>query len=177
MVRLALYFKAELENVTDVEPGDEDYEWHFQVKCTSCSEVNENWVGVNKLAQNEISGSRGIANFVMRCKFCKRESSAQIDRTSIKPYTIDNNGQFTQIAIIECRGLEFVDFDPRIGFKAKGVDSGTIFENIDLTEGDWAEYDEEWLTSDGSCFHLSNCSMKAQVPVGISNIKSEFKRA
>ncbi|KAF0488514.1 DUF866-domain-containing protein [Gigaspora margarita] len=114
MVKLALYFKAELENVTDVGPSNEAYEWHFKVKCNNCNEINENWVGVNQLASNDITGSRGSANFVMRCKFCKREASAQFDNTSIKPYTIENSGQFSQIAIIECRGLEFVDFDPRV---------------------------------------------------------------
>ncbi|RHZ56357.1 hypothetical protein Glove_402g30 [Diversispora epigaea] len=159
MVKLALYFKAELENITDVGPGSEDYEWHFKVKCTSCYEVNENWVGVNQLDKNDVPGSRGTANFVIRCKFCKREGFAQIDPNSINPYTIENNEQFSPIVIIECRGLEFVDFDPRFGFSAKGVDSETIFENIDLTEGYWADYDE-----------------KAEVPVGISDLKSEFRR-
>ncbi|CAG8655751.1 16514_t:CDS:2 [Acaulospora colombiana] len=157
MVKLALFFKAELENVTDVGPGDEGDIWHFKVKCTHCNEPNENWVGVSQLAQNEIAGSRGIANFVMNCKFCGRQ---EIDQTSVKPYTIENSGKFAQIAVIECRGLEITDFDPMTGFKAKGVDSGTIFESIDLTEGDWAEYDE-----------------KAEVPVRISDIKSKFKRA
>ncbi|CAB4488247.1 DUF866-domain-containing protein [Rhizophagus irregularis] len=160
MVKLALHFKAELENVTEVGPGDDDYEWHFKVKCTSCNEENDNWVGVNRLAQNELPGSRGTANFLMRCKFCKRESSAQFDTSPIKPYTIENNGSFAKIAIIECRGIELIDFEPRAGFKAVGIKSGTVFEDIDLTEGDWAEYDE-----------------KGGVPVGISEIKSEFRRA
>ncbi|CAG8789374.1 27962_t:CDS:2, partial [Dentiscutata erythropus] len=103
--KLALYFKAELENVTDVGPSNEAYEWHFK-----------------------------------------------FDNKSIKPYTNENSGQFSQMAIIECRGLEFVDFDPRTGFKAKGAESKTIFDDIDLTsKQDWAEYDEE-----------------AGVPVGIS---------
>ncbi|CAG8580186.1 23656_t:CDS:2 [Cetraspora pellucida] len=144
MVKFALHFKAELENVTDVGPSSEEYEWHFKVKCNNCKEINKNWVGVNQLASNAISGSRGSANFVMHCKFCKREGYAQFDNTSIKPYTIENSGQFSQIVIIDCRGLEFVDFDPRIGFKAKGVKSNIIFNDIDLTlKEDWADYDEE----------------------------------
>jgi len=77
----------------------------------------------------------------------------------IKPYTIENNGSFAQMAVIECRGLELVDFEPRTGFKAVGVKSGTKFEDIDLTEGDWAEYDE-----------------KGGVPVGISELQTEFRR-
>lgn len=44
---------------------------------------------------------------------------------------------------IECRGLELVDFAPREGWKAKGAESGTVFEDIDLTDGDYADYDEK----------------------------------
>ncbi|CAI2164069.1 16973_t:CDS:2 [Funneliformis geosporum] len=150
MVKLALLFKAELENVTDVGPGDDDYEWHFKVKCTSCNEVNNNWVGVNRLDQNEIPGSRGKANLVMRCKFCKRESSAQFDPSPVKPYTIESSGNFAQMITIECRGLELIDFEPR---------ARTKFEDIDLTDGDWAEYDE-----------------KGGIPVGISEVQAKFKR-
>ncbi|CAG8660973.1 9927_t:CDS:2 [Funneliformis mosseae] len=155
-LKLALLFKAELENVTDVVPGYDDYEWHFKVKCTSCNEVNNNWVGVNRLDQNEIPGSRGSANLVMRCKFCKRESSAQFDTSPVTPYTIENSGKFAQMTTIECRGLEFIDFEPRA---TVGTDSGTKFEDIDLTDGDWAEYDE-----------------KGGIPVGISEVQAEFKR-
>ena len=78
----------------------------------------------------------------MRCKFCKRESSArkpifqlfiylvvynsnkiffnnsiEFDTSPITPYTIENSGNFAQMAIIECRGLEFVDFEPRVNIQ------------------------------------------------------------
>jgi hypothetical protein len=90
--------------------------------------------------QNELPGSRGTVNFVMRCKFCKRESSArklllyrffcetattiknnkiilsfiEFDTSPIKPYTIEDNGSFAHMAVIDCRGLELVDFEPRV---------------------------------------------------------------
>ncbi|CAJ0827622.1 16484_t:CDS:10 [Entrophospora sp. SA101] len=159
LLKLGLFFKAELENVTDVGPSGDEYEWHFKVKCSSCNELNENWVGMNRLSQNEILGSRGTANLVIRCKFCRRESSAQIDPIPTQLYTIENNGKFVKMLAVDCRGLELVDFEPRMGFKATGVDSKTLFEDIDLTEGIWADYDE-----------------KAGVPVGISEIETEFKR-
>ncbi|CAG8555620.1 11030_t:CDS:2 [Paraglomus occultum] len=144
MVKLALFFKADLENVTDVGPGDDAYEWHFK-------------------AQNEISGSRGSANFVMRCKFCRRESSAQFDPKPTTFYTSDDSGKYAQMAVIECRGLEFTGFEPRvrmIGFKAVSSESRTVFENIDLSEGYWADYDEN-----------------GGVPVSISEIEVEFRRS
>lgn len=43
----------------------------------------------------------------------KRESSAKFESTAITPYT-SQNAQFEPLLVIECRGLEFTDFDPRV---------------------------------------------------------------
>jgi len=51
-------------------------------------------------------------------------------------------GRFATLAVLECRGLEPVDFEPRIGLSARGAESTTIFDDIDLTSGDWADFDE-----------------------------------
>ena len=34
-------------------------------------------------------------------------------------------------------------FEPREGWKAKGAESNTVFEEIDLTDGEWVDYDEK----------------------------------
>ena len=43
----------------------------------------------------------------------KRESSAKFESTAITPYASEN-AQFEPLLVIECRGLEFIDFDPRV---------------------------------------------------------------
>jgi hypothetical protein len=43
----------------------------------------------------------------------------EFDTSPIKPYTIENDGNFAQMAIIECRGLEFIDFEPRVSMCSK----------------------------------------------------------
>lgn len=58
-------------------------------------------------------------------------------------YEIENNDKFVTIVTIECRGLETVDFEPRMGWKAKGAESGTVFDEVDLSDGEWVEYDEK----------------------------------
>ncbi|KAI7899986.1 uncharacterized protein BX663DRAFT_488735 [Cokeromyces recurvatus] len=159
MVKLGLYLKADLENVTGLSPVD-NYEWHFKIECTSCHEVDESWISFNQQDEYEMNSSRGSANLVMRCKFCKRDMSAQFEPSfKVKGYEIEKNGEFQQIAQFDCRGLELVDFQPRESWTAKGAESDTIFEDIDLTEGEWAEYDE-----------------KSGEPVGISNIEVQFKK-
>lgn len=81
----------------------------------------------------EVAGGKGsTAHFVWCCGLClsspspldhlpmpslcrlgKRESSAKFDPSPPRPYT-DENCQFTPMLIIECRGLEFVGFDPQV---------------------------------------------------------------
>jgi len=159
MVHLQLSIKAELENVTDLVPTA-GFDYFFQVKCNSCHEVHPNLVTVNREEEREMSGTRGSANFVWTCKVCKRESSAKFDPEPARPYPADANGQFAPLLTLDCRGLEFVGFDPRGIWQCAGAESGTKFTEVDLSEGEWTDYDE-----------------KAKQSVGIMEIESKWARA
>ncbi|KAI5123628.1 hypothetical protein M0805_003442 [Coniferiporia weirii] len=164
MVKLQLSIKADLENVTDLTPAADRFEFFFKVKCNSCNEIHPNYVSVNRLEEREMSTGRGTAHLVLRCQFCKRESSAKFEtfgaNVSVRPYSADSNGQFSPLVVLDCRGLEFIGFDPQGIWKCKGVESGTIFSEVDLSEHEWTDYDE-----------------KAAQPVGIMDIESEWSRA
>ncbi|KAK4494936.1 hypothetical protein PRZ48_014292 [Zasmidium cellare] len=159
---LALAVSAELEGVTDLQPEDTEqnpFYYTFKVQCTSCRETHPNFVSVSRHEQNEQSGSRGEANFVWRCKNCKREHSANIIDAP-KSYPQQDPPKLQNIITIDCRGLEFVEFKPDGDWKATGLESGTKFTGIDLTEGEWFDYDE-----------------KAGEEVSIKEIKWEIRRA
>ncbi|KAG5727876.1 UPF0587 protein [Termitomyces sp. T112] len=159
MVFLKLSIQAELENVSELKPASEGFEYFFKVKCNSCHEVHPEFVSMNRQEEREVTGGKGsTANFVWRCGMCKRESSAKFDSTPIQPYSSEN-GQLAPLLVIECRGLEFIGFDPRGIWECKGS-SGAVFADVDLGEGDWNDYDE-----------------KAALPVGITEFKSEWSRA
>ena len=128
-----------------------------------------------------MSGSRGEANFVWRCKNCKvlepvsvsgllrwpnqrplgqRESSATI-KAAPTPYPQTEPAKSHKILEFDCRGLEFTEFLPEVCCTAfggsiihgadciqgewlvDGVDSNTKFEGVELTEGEWFDYDEK----------------------------------
>ena len=111
-----------------------------------------------------MSGKNATANFVWKCSNCKREHSATFDKAVPTPYSADSNGNFAPLVMIECRGLEFTDFDPKVRppspkditegppltilltqgtWKCVGVESGTPFTDVSLDEGDWVDYDEK----------------------------------
>ncbi|KAI8634488.1 hypothetical protein F5Y19DRAFT_413620 [Xylariaceae sp. FL1651] len=158
----ALTLTAELNGVTNLRPKDNEgspFWYTFNVQCTSCRETHANAISVSRFELNELSGSRGEANFVWKCKNCKRESSCSI-KTAPKAY--EQTEPPTQQTIIEfdCRGLEFTAFSPEGEWLAEGIETGTKFEGVDLQEGEWFDYDE-----------------KANDEVSIKDLKWDIKRA
>ena len=111
--------------------------------------------------EDEMSGSRGTANLVLKCAFCRRESSLDVVRGSMKSYDIERNRQLQSIAQFECRGCEPVSWSIRDGFSACGETSNSAFPSVDLSDVNdgWTDYDE-----------------KANAPVSITNVRSEFKK-
>ncbi|KAK8219361.1 hypothetical protein M8818_001096 [Zalaria obscura] len=158
---LALALTAELNGVTDLLPLDteENPFWYtFTVQCTSCRETHPNPVAMSRFETNEVSGSKGEANFVWKCKNCKREHSASI-KEAPKAYQQAEPAKRQDIIVIDCRGLEFTEFKADGDWVAKGIESGTKFEAIDLSD-DWYDYDE-----------------KAGEEVSIKDLKWEIRRA
>ncbi|KAJ9165093.1 DUF866-domain-containing protein [Coniochaeta hoffmannii] len=157
-----LTLTAELTGVTNLRPKDTQdtpFWYTFKVQCTSCRETHPKPVAVSRFENNDMSGSRGEANFVWRCKNCKRESSATITAAPT-PYEQADQPKPKPIIQFDCRGLEFVEFQPEGEWLAEGIESGTKFEGIELQDGDWFDYDE-----------------KAGDEVSIKDLRWEIKRA
>lgn len=72
-------------------------------------------------------------------------------------YTEGDTGTFKTIASFDCRGVEPVDFSPRSGWIVKSSENGQTFEDVDLSEDDWVDYDT-----------------KNKVSVGIYEFESKF---
>jgi hypothetical protein len=77
-----------------------------------------------------VPGSKGTAHFVWRCGMCKRESSAKFDPVAPKPYYNAENEQFGPLLIIECRGLEFVGFDPKVNISSTRIHVDELFAGV-----------------------------------------------
>ncbi|KAJ2353899.1 hypothetical protein IWW50_001259 [Coemansia erecta] len=155
-----LQLKADLENVTNLLPkedieNDQAYNWFIKYECGSCHEATENLVTICRNEFSPISGSRGEANLVMSCKFCKREHSASI---SGPPQAYTKSGEYATITQIECRGMDPVAFEPRGEWTASGSESDARF-TFSLDENEWYDYDDD-----------------AGETVSVSNIEAQFVR-
>ncbi|CAH8582725.1 unnamed protein product [Schistosoma mattheei] len=76
MVLLGVQISCELTNVTNLSPSCDDFRWYLKVKCGNCGENTHDYVYINSVEKTPIQDSRGDANLVIRCKFCKRVSNA-----------------------------------------------------------------------------------------------------
>ncbi|KAL4860038.1 hypothetical protein ACK3TF_000258 [Chlorella vulgaris] len=119
----------EMENVESVSlpPGA-----HFvmTLKNSVGEDVRENVV-VDPGEQHDLDNSRGTANFRLKWDRSSKHQ-AYMNCEAVKG--------FVPIMGFECRGLEPVSYQPETFLvKSKG---GQTFE-ADLSEGEWADYDEK----------------------------------
>ncbi|CAI5452636.1 unnamed protein product [Caenorhabditis angaria] len=141
---VGLEIKCQLAGITDLRPNDPNgFRFHLKLKCTNCGEQPDTWQYVVQNELQEIPGSRGEANIVEKCKLCGRSNTLTILPETFKTYKLENNEKWQFLVVFDCRGIEPVDFDPRNDWLATGSESGTAFEDIDLTEKSWADYDEK----------------------------------
>uniref|UniRef100_A0A8D0F6H8 CXXC motif containing zinc binding protein n=1 Tax=Strix occidentalis caurina TaxID=311401 RepID=A0A8D0F6H8_STROC len=146
MGRIGLQLRATLENITRLRAEGEDFRWYLKVRRRrGLREVGEAVLGDSA----PLKGGRGSATMVQKCKLCSRENSIDILSQTIKPYNAEDSEKFKTIVEFECRGLEPVDFQPQAGFAAEGAESGTPFNDINLLEKDWNDYDEKTKESVG----------------------------
>lgn len=142
MGKLALSLKASLNGVTNLSPVDEEnYYYSFKVECTHCREKHPNWVGISRSEVHDIPKSKGEANFILKCRNCRRDLSISFEEP-FHVYKDEHSGERQNLLILECRGCEIIEFQPDGEWQAEGTESGTKFPEVDLSD-EWYDYDEK----------------------------------
>lgn len=101
-------------------------------------------ITISKSDVYELEGSRGEANFIMKWPGNKAQTYIKIvDLKGVTGnYTEDDTGKWVSVLGLECRGIVPTSWKVGRDFVAEST-GGHFFEDVDLTDGDWAEYDEE----------------------------------
>ncbi|KAA8521305.1 hypothetical protein F0562_011949 [Nyssa sinensis] len=162
MVNYMLMITAELENLTNLQPqggsDDPNYTYYFKMKCGNCGEVTQKETCVSLNETVPLPFNKVTTNLVQKCKFCGREGTVTMISGKGRPLTqeISQAGKYAPLMLFECRGYEPVDFSFGNGWKVQSLE-GTAFDGIDLSGGEFVEYDE-----------------KGECPVMISNLRATF---
>ena len=115
-------------------------------------------VTVSEQDLQPLEDSRGEAHFVMKWPFSRETAYIKLlpaHKGIRSAVTGENSGSFVPILAMECRNCEPTSWHPSVDFIVRS-NGNTIFDKVDLSSRDWADYDEE-----------------NDVPVSITNL--EFK--
>ncbi|EPS57797.1 hypothetical protein M569_17021, partial [Genlisea aurea] len=162
MVNYLLMITAELENLQYLQPqggcDDPNFNYYFKLKCGNCGEVTQKETCVCLSETVASTRGKGEVHLNQKCKFCSREGTLLMIKGKGQPLTQEHaeTGKFAPLMLFDCRGFEPLDFLFAGGWEAESID-GTKFVDIDLSGGDYFDYDEN-----GQC------------PVMISNPRARF---
>ena len=107
------------------EEGSREPPHHFRLK----------WEGSKKFSVLQVLDAKEAAAALKKKKYKGEEPRA---------YTGDDSGNFVPILALECRGLEPYAFHPMQDEFVITSEGGCRFdEEIELGEGDWADYDAD----------------------------------
>lgn len=118
------------------DEGDREPPHHFAVR----------WEGAKKFSTlivlNEEEAKSAFKK--MKKKGGKKGSGGGGEADVPRDMTSDDSGEYVPMLAMECRGVEPYAFHP-LGNEFKVIsEGGACFEDdVDLSEGDWGDYDEE----------------------------------
>ncbi|KAL3936863.1 MAG: hypothetical protein SGBAC_007912 [Bacillariaceae sp.] len=170
MVLYLLFIKAELEHVEEVKLRTHGI--HLRISVRNPLDANETRDNVivdpsEPLEPEDDGGKEGPHHFRMKWEGSKKASFLQVlsemeaatalkklkkkkkgssknDENTPRSYKADDAGDWVPVLAMECRGLEPYAFSPMKDEFVIMSEGGAIFdEEIELGEGDWADYDAE----------------------------------
>ncbi|GMM50959.1 hypothetical protein DASB73_019170 [Starmerella bacillaris] len=142
---LTLQCKAVFEGVQNLTFSDsieEPYFFTVKVSCQGCRSIHSNAVSFSRYDNESLPGSRGEANFVMKCHECGKDGNISVVSKTLGVY--NGEDKFTDMATFDCRGLVIEEFEAGDDFKAEGLDTNTKF-NVSFDDGEWYDVDEKSL--------------------------------
>ncbi|KNA03101.1 hypothetical protein SOVF_212340, partial [Spinacia oleracea] len=148
--------------------------WHKQLKCGGCGEVTKKETcAARRLVSpifkefsylfkkvSPIPIPKGFANLVQKCKGCGRVGSVQLIPGAGRPLKREDfdSGRYAVLMSFRCQGFEPDEYSFGGHWRVEST-KGSVYEDVDLSEGDWAEYDED-----------------EAMPVSVCNLKARFVR-
>ncbi|SCU77460.1 LAMI_0A01222g1_1 [Lachancea mirantina] len=157
------------DNIRSFRPLDtveSPSEYTFNLMCTHCREMHDSKVTINQFEKHSMSGSRGEASFVVKCKFCGNESSINLQRTEEDLYNFnhESTGDLVQktkelrkkqgikgikedqalLLALDCRGCEPTALDvSNLTFVIELTSGKTMECTLDDEDLEWYDYDED----------------------------------
>lgn len=140
MVVQLLSLKCDLDNIESLSVP-EDHEWMLNVNVGG--ELRQG-VRFSTKDEIEIPNSRGTTNLVIKIDKNAYASITveAIPKTVKSDITSDDFGKSVPLLAVDCRGCDIESWTA-IGFYSARTHSGTVFDNVDLSQKEWYDVDTE----------------------------------
>lgn len=144
MVVQLIKIKLDMENIESFSIP-EDHVWNLDVRLTLTNDVRTG-VNLSAVDEVEIPNGRGTANLVLRVDkndyaTLKIQPLSKIVQGCITAGDCEK-GDFIPVLAVECRGCEIQSWTPT-GYYQVTTRSGSGFDEVDLSQGEWYEVDAE----------------------------------
>lgn len=144
MVVQLIELKLDMENIKSFTIPD-DHIWKLDLVFPSTGD-SRSGINLSPSEEVEIPNSRGTANLVLRidknvCATLKIQPLPKIVRNGITDEESEK-GQFVPVLAVECRGCEIQSWTPT-GYYQVATLSGSIFDEVDLSAGEFYDVDPE----------------------------------
>ncbi|XP_010267076.1 PREDICTED: UPF0587 protein C1orf123 homolog [Nelumbo nucifera] len=116
MVIMKLVIRAELENLTNLQPeggcDEPNFTYYFKLHCENCGEVSQKRTCVSLNERVPHPNGKGTINLVQKCKFCERKGTVLMIPGHGRPLTLhaSQRGMHSPLMLFDCRGLNPVEF-------------------------------------------------------------------
>ena len=113
------------------------------LRCTNCGEATEGASELDRSAEVEAEGSRGVVSLQQACRMCRRVFTVTVGADEAAPAVAveDDEGE-GKVLRIECRGCEPVSTDPAEVHLVATTASGEAMD-VSLEDGEWIDVTEE----------------------------------
>ena len=146
MPLFVLYVKADMENCTDFGPMSPASHWWTLDLKQSDGDEERSGVSVSRSEEVELKGNTSeTANFVMKWSEKRYCSINVVDVKGLtRTVTAEDveNQVFVPLVGFECRGCEPTRWEPGGGYTCRST-KGVRFDDVDLGEGEWMDYDAD----------------------------------
>jgi hypothetical protein len=141
MVVQNLKIRVISENIKLLKIEPSSYQWSFSIECSQCQSLQPNDVYFSTYDEVEMQKGHGTANFMMKCKECKKIMTVQILKNSQFTIDCESGNEEAIFACFDCRGCILKKWNPGEGIILQSLNSSEYFENVDITDV-WCEYDK-----------------------------------
>jgi endogenous inhibitor of DNA gyrase (YacG/DUF329 family) len=116
-------------------------DWLLDLTCSSCGEERGTTVTLDPTKTVESNRGRKSFHLILKCPSCGREQYVTVKENSERDVSGEVSEEWQSVLQLDCRGVDVSGW--HLGQYVLTTPSGMRVPDADLTDGDFADFDED----------------------------------